>query len=238
MLNKKQIKAFLGIFFLLSLFGYAVTQFDITLYGDSYGNFEWEEFFTDDTYIYQAMEFRDIHYSNNGLKGIGVCDTDENGKSGVYAFIAYDFTSETKIKKTFLDISAYSASEQCAVKIFVNDNLIEFFLGEKTIDITEYTENKTSFSLKLEFWIINCTYDQDLLIQHLKLVGESEIPPEETPEPFEFEQTEDTEPQPEKMYYRLSEYIRDASNPSLQRHGARCIHGWLYLIKITTGVVI
>lgn len=239
MLNKKQIKVFLGLSFIFIALGYVLAPLSVSLYVDSLGNWEWEEYFTDDNYIYQAESFRDIHYSQEGLTAWGDCEKDPNGMSGVYASISYRFTSETEITKAALDASVFSETKKCAVKINVNGELLEMFEGSKTFDITELTQGKTEIDMTLDFWSIDCI-NQDLIIQHIKLTGISAIPQiEETPEqtPFPNDIINST-PEPEKLYYRLAEYIRDENNPSLQKAGARVIHGWLHLIKLATGVVI
>jgi len=236
-MNKKRIQAFLGISFILLAIGFVLAPLSVTLYVDSYGNWEWEEYFDTDNYIYQSESFRDIHFSNQGLCAIGDCEKDENGVSGVYGSISYKFTSETEITKAVLDISLFSESQQCATKILLNDTEIEMFYGEKTIDITNKVQGDTQFTLTLQFWAADCLKPKDLYVQHVKVAGTSEIP-EPDPEPTWIPPDDNTVPGPQKIYYRLSEYIRNEENGSLYRHLARCLHGWLHLLKSTTGVVI
>ncbi|KYK38496.1 MAG: hypothetical protein AYK18_07050 [Theionarchaea archaeon DG-70] len=238
---KLKPKILLGLFLILLSIGFLTAPLSIQLYIDYDGFWEFEEYYETDRYIYEANSFLNVHYSPNGLKGTGICEkdpTDFNTESGTYAHISYTFTSETPITKATLDISVYSESQQSAVRIYVNDTLLEAFLGEKTIDISEYVKGTQSFSIKLEFWLLNCVYPQDLYIRYFKLIGTSEIPPEPepswTPPPEEFSDSE----KEEKYYYQLSTYIRDDSNPSLQKAAYRCVHGWLHLIKMLTGVVI
>jgi len=243
-MKKNQIKIFLGFSLFFAAIGFLAAPLSVNLWVDNLGNWEWEEYFTDDTFIYQSTTFRDVSYSEYGLIGSGYCHTyTENGeeKGVVYAEVTYTFTSETPIVKAILDISTSSETNfgQSAITKINGEN-INSQIGHKILDITVYLQNQTQFELKLLFWLVDYTREQDIIVHHIKITGESEIPQEETPNPIVPDQVppDDVQPEPQKYYYRLSEYIRNKENPSLQRHLARIPHGWLYLIKSLTGVVI
>ncbi|MBU7045059.1 MAG: hypothetical protein HXS54_01370 [Theionarchaea archaeon] len=247
MLKPKQIKAFLGIFFIFAVIGFLLAPLSVTLYVDSQGNWEWEEYFTDDNFIYHATSFRDVQYTEIGLIGNGSCIeyTYRDKPSGyTYGEITYTFVSGTKIEKAVMEINSSSETNSGQIYLEIDGKLAYFGIGDKISDITVYVNDKEQFDLKIYFWVLECGKERDSVLHHLKFTGISEIPidpeptwmPTETPDPedSDSESTDYSEP----LYYRLSEYIRNEENGSLQKAAVRCVHGWLHLIKITTGVVI
>ncbi len=240
-LNFQNPVTLLSVFFILCLIGFVSTPLSVKLVYSG-NTFSWEDDFKTNKFTLDCDSFQNCFSSEEGLKASGlIILKDPNQNSGYYAYIRYTFNSERNLEKTVIEVSSTSPSQTNALRIFVNNQQIDTFLGSKAIDISNSVKDEKQFTVELHFWVVNTTSQQDLTIQYLKVNGFSSDMSQPQPEITEVphseiltEELSDTE----TLYAKLSNHIRDTSNSFLTRTLARIGLGWLYIIKEMLGVEI